>query len=418
MKSILSFCLLFATATLVLRAQQTVSAGAGYADEVYFSLASGVVGTASLDEWDIGIEVAAGFSASIITNDGKGVVLYSVPTMTAGDFGNAVDTNGLSESWDAWYNSTATWDQGAFNMDSDPETGNFGWGEYSLITHTVSGTTLFVIVLPDGTAKQVAIEGLASGTYTMLIAELDGSDQKTITVAKSDYANRQFAYYSIANNEVMDREPNAFEWDLVFGKYIEKIGPDSDIPYSVFGVRSAPGTSVAKVETDSPASVAAPTDSASYSFDINTIGYDWKTFTGSGWSFADVAFFVKDRDENIYRLYFTDFTGSGEGTSTFELELLGTSSVSREETVVAEFGLYPNILRSGNDLSCVYNLASSASEVTFRLFDMNGQLVYSKNLSSSAGFFEQRMNLDLPSGRYQGVLEVDGAMESRPVIVQ
>ncbi len=396
----------------------TVSAGAGYADEVYFSLTNGMVQAAPLDEWDIAVEVAPGFTASIMTNDGKGILLYVVPDKGAIDFGDWIDTTGMAAGWESSYNSGVSWDQGAFNGDSDPETGNFGWGEYNMITHTVGGTTLYVLVLPDGSARQVAVQGLASRTYTILIADLDGENRRTVKINKDDYPDRQFAYYSIMLDKVIDREPGSYDWDLLFGKYIAMVGPGADVPYGVFGVRSAPGIRVAEVETSDPQSAPVPTDTLAYSDAITTIGYDWKNFTGTGWELRDVVYFVKDREEDLYRLYFTGFEGSSTGTSTFELQLVGISSVTVRGERVADFALYPNVISAEASLSCIYSLDRSASEVRFSLVDMAGREVHAETLSSEAGFYERRLHVDLPSGEYRGVLEVDGVVVSRPVVVR
>ncbi|MBK8339261.1 MAG: hypothetical protein IPK99_04325 [Flavobacteriales bacterium] len=82
---------LFASGLLagVLHAQTTVTVTTGPAnsEQTWYSLADGVVGSAALAEWDLAFEIQ-GFTASILTNGAKGIVLYKAP-YAIGDLGRA-----------------------------------------------------------------------------------------------------------------------------------------------------------------------------------------------------------------------------------------------------------------------------------------------------------------------------------------
>lgn len=96
---LLSFVLLFAANCF---AQDTVSLGAGYQHDVFFSLKNGIVQTSPAKNWDVAFGVYL-FDAAVIINSENGVTLYNVPnTDTAGWL--TLDTSGLS-TWPVLYNS-------------------------------------------------------------------------------------------------------------------------------------------------------------------------------------------------------------------------------------------------------------------------------------------------------------------------
>lgn len=418
--SIFSLSCLLTTASLHAQSvNEVVSVGPSYSSEAYYDMEDGLVKTAPLNEWDIAFQIN-GFSSAIATNGGTGVRLYLVPEKGVEDFGTAIDTTGLSASWTAWYNSATTWDMGAFNLGSDYETGNFGWGAYNMVTHTVSGTALYVIILPDGTAKQIMIDGLLSGTYSFSYANLDGTGKTTASIKKSDYAGKNFGYYSISQGTAVDHEPPAENWDLVFGKYITWIaaGPGGVVPYVVTGVRANTGVMVAEVETTTPATEPKPVVDEDYTDTITMIGHDWKTFAGGGYTMRNVVYFVKDQEGNIYRLYFTNFAGAETGNIGFTKENLSVSSVTDAEQTVAQFGIYPNIVEKGNSFNVVFSVERPIADAQLRLFDATGREVYSATPGTSVGLRQIPVNADLPSGAYTATLDVDGKRMSNRVIVR
>ncbi len=409
--------LLFAVSALVISsasAQTTVSTGASYANEVYYDLANGVVRTEPLAAWDIAFQIQ-GYASSIMVNGGMGVALYSVPDKTVEEWDGPLDTTGMS-TWDYWYNSPEQWELGAFNMGVDYNTGNFGWGEYNMNTHIVSGTTVYVIVLPNRTAKKIMIDGLSGGSYNFRYANLDGTEEVTASLKKSDFAGKQFGYYSITEGKVVDREPAASGWDLVFGKYTDMAGPD--VPYTVTGVRARPGLQLAKVETGSPATVAAPDESA-YTTIVNTIGYNWKSFTGSTYKINDsLVFFAKDDDGSIYRLIFTGFGGSANGDFVFNQQRLDASSVSVENGATAVAALYPSIASAGSVVELVYSLDRTTTGARAAIHDATGRIVSTIDLDGAAGLHRATVTAPDASGLYFVTIQSGAARLSQRLIVR
>src|SRR5690606_14877697 len=94
---------------------------------------------------------------------------------------------------------------------------------------------------------------------------------------------------------------------------------------------------------------AAPT----FTGNITEIGYDWKSydFASNSYVMADsTAFFVMTPDDQIYRLVFTDFSGSSSGTYYFDQTLLSTTDIRETETGADVFGVYPNTLHAGETM--------------------------------------------------------------------
>jgi len=395
-------------------AQTTVSVGQGYANEVYYDLQNGVVRTEPLNAWDIAFQVQ-GYASSIMINGGAGVTLYSVPGKTVEEWSQPLDTTGMAASWSSWHNSFDTWEGGAFNMETDYNTGNFGWGEYNMNTHVVSGTTLYVINLPDKSTKKIMVEGLSGGTYTFKYANLDGSNEVTATLPKSEFSGKNFGYYSIREGKVVDHEPAIAEWDLLFGKYTDL---SNDMPYVVTGVRANMGVTVAAVESETPATVAAPSDDA-YTTKITEIGYDWKTFTGTTYAVNDkLAFFVKDQGGSIYRIVFTGFGGSSTGNFVFNQELLGASSVKDEQGAATTAAIYPSIARSGSGVEVVYSLDRPVAGARVTLHDASGRMISTTELDGAAGLHRAPITAPDASGLYFVTIQSGAQRVSQRLIVQ
>ncbi len=100
--------------------------GAGYANDIFYSVADGEVLNIPRAGWDIAFYTSAS-RTGIIINEGSGADLYTYPHGDIDDWDD-VDTSGMS-AWDWSYNSPLDWENGAFNRNS---TGypDCGWGVY------------------------------------------------------------------------------------------------------------------------------------------------------------------------------------------------------------------------------------------------------------------------------------------------
>jgi hypothetical protein len=136
---------LFFLTSGIAQTTETVSTGAGYSNEVYYSLENGDVSSEARNTWDIAFKVSPSGS-SILTNGAMETELYTYPNGDTSNWAN-LDTAGIG-SWDELHNSDSTWDIGAFSKTKSGY--DLGWGNYSPITHYVVADSIYVIKLSDG----------------------------------------------------------------------------------------------------------------------------------------------------------------------------------------------------------------------------------------------------------------------------
>lgn len=294
----------------------SVSMGPDYANDVYYSLKSDTSVVVSRTNWDIGFATYL-MSPSIIINEGSGVKLYLLSDDTV-EYYRPVDTTGMS-SLTELHNSADSWDVGAFSGNMG-QGFDFGWGIYNQDTHNVNGAAIYLIRLQDGSVKKIFIRqknGYQNTVY-FLYANPDGSDAHTIALNNNNYSTKVYVFYSVSDNMIIDREPAAGDWDLLFTKYY-----DTQINYIVTGVFTKPGTTVAVVTGVAPE--AADTTMAQFSASKTAIGYDWKQFdmaTNQYSLVSDVSYFVKTASKNVWQIYFTDFQGASTGMIGFNRKLI------------------------------------------------------------------------------------------------
>lgn len=408
MKIIYAFILLLCLGNVQAQVSDIVTTGSGYANQIWYSLENDEQGSAPKEEWDIAFSVDM-FSSSIHINGATGVMLYTNPN---GDISNWSDVIEEAEiaTWNSQYNSATSWESGAFDRNVD--TGNpmdFGWGVYNFITHFVVGDSMFVIQLANQEYKKLKINELSvSGVYSFTYANLDGSNEVNATITKSDYAGKNFAYYSIENQTALDREPLSGNWDLLFTQYTDYI----PVPYTVAGVLHNKQVQVAQVD-DVDQNTFDDYSAGSFVEAINEIGYDWKTFGGMGFNIeANRVYFVQENG-NIWKLVFTGFGGSATGTYEFTKELLATVNVD-EMQQEAYLSTFPNPNADGNFQLVTSGLSNE--NYTFCIYDLQGKEVFRNNITLTSGLQVTSVHANLQSGMYVGVLFVGNTISSRTKI--
>ncbi|HNC33041.1 MAG TPA: hypothetical protein PLZ26_02915, partial [Bacteroidia bacterium] len=275
--------------TTIAQVSETVTINPGYTNQTFYSMANATVSTIDNTDWDLAFQIS-GFEAAILINSKNNVKLFKAnkdasewATMTA------ADTTGMYYS--ELLNNEAHMFNGAFNTTADTSNMfDLGWGEYDLGSHAVLGDSIYFIRLNNNAVKKIWIESLINATYNFRIADLDGSNEIQRSLQKLSYPAKNFGYYSIANDQFLDREPTKDSWDLCFQQYV-----DHFINYKVTGVLT--NDSVQSVKAYPVNDVTTATDAGyGYSFDNNLIGYDWKSFNGSTFVIEDsVAYFVIDK---------------------------------------------------------------------------------------------------------------------------
>jgi hypothetical protein len=296
----------------------TISLGASYANEIYFRLSDGLITSVPRNNWDIAFAVPAR-EAAILANTTSGVVLKAYP-VSGSDWDTPVDITDF-EIWTTLYNSDTTWAEGAFNMNATVHP-NYGWGVYDMNTHNLTGVSLYIIKTRATLYKKIWIDNKLSKEqkYTFRYADLDGSNEHSVPLDLAGSA-KNFVYYSLDSNEEVDREPDSDKWDILFTKYHTIIeGQD----YNPIGVLQNIGVTAQISEDTAPESKVFP--STGFLKEINTIGYNWKEydFEASKYTIKEdsCVFFVKDLNEDVYRIKFNTFEGSATGILSFDVSIL------------------------------------------------------------------------------------------------
>jgi hypothetical protein len=297
---------------------EAISYSAGYANDIYYSLKNGVIATPTRASWDIAFSVSTR-SSSILINEGSGVTLKVYGKAWA--WANAIDTAGYY-SWPKLQNSDTDWEVGAFNAN---QTGhpNYGWGIYNSVNHNIEnadGGVLYLVKLRNGSFKKIWIETKFSGLqkYSFRFADMLGNNTNEQIVSNMDVSTSKanYVYYSLQDNTKLDREPDAATWDLVFTKWV-----DNGINYTVTGVLQNIGVKAIDLTVGNPP-VITYTD-GDFISDINTIGYDWKSFNGTSYDVpTNRVFIVKDNLSRVYQINFASFAGSSTGNFTFNIKQL------------------------------------------------------------------------------------------------
>jgi len=380
---------------IIAQAQQTnvtLSMGAGYTNEVYYKLSSGETTSYEAESWDIAFLRVSPMNTGIRINDGIGIQVFEAADSPS-DWNNIDIAN--EASWTPLYNDDTNWDNGAFMQGS----ASYGWGEYNPVSHHVEGTIIFVLKYTDGTYRKFINEEYFGG-YTFKYATWNGTawvGETTATVSNNSNPDNRYNYYSLQNNEEVVAEPAENTWDMVFRKYVTDLG--GGMMYGVTGTLQNPNVTVAKNEE--PSGNPDP-NNLNYSEEINTIGYDWKTFNGTEYDVnSDMAYYVKYDESTVYRLAFESFDGSSTGNLSFNFEdvseLLGLENISEGVT----FGMYPNP-STDKMVNLVYDLKNAVSqENNISVYNIQGQLVYNEKVAANNGFFNKTLDLSaLSSGMY------------------
>ena len=393
MNKIFTTLLLFISLNLFSQ-NQSISLLPSYTNQSFYSLENGEVANLNNTDWDLAFSTAT-MSSSIRINAGMGTELYSYPLGDTTDW-NTFNSSNLS-NWLPIYNSDTNWFVGAFDKNSTSMF-DMGWGMYSMITHHVTGDSLYAIKTVGGDWKKLWIQKLANDEYTFKYANLDGTNEINTSVSKLNYSDKNFIYYSLDQNSVLDREPNSLDWDITFTKYIT---PVQGMPYGVTGVMSNDGVQVAQVDNLPDPNSYSDYSQHSMSTEINTIGYDWKSFDMSTFSYSVEpyrCYFVKDLQDKVWRIIFTSFEGSSTGNIEFNTqEMTSSTSISELQSDISTFEIYPNPI-TDNNLTIVFD--NSFNETHLEIFTVTGKQVFDKNING-AGFQAKSFSLpNLDKGLY------------------
>ena len=403
--SIFSFLLVHSTYS-----QETtvnLSLGAAYANQVYYKLGTQTETSLTANSWDLAFLRTSSMSHGIRVNGGIGIEVFEA----ANEASKWSTINIINEAtWEKLYNSDTERVNGAFMKGS----ATYGWGEYNPTTHHITGTIIYVLKYTDGSYKKFICEDFYGG-YTIKYASWDGSDwseDKSAVISNSNNSENTYNYFSLQSDKEVIVEPAVSDWDFVFTKYFTDV---QNTKYNVTGVLSSDNITVATATGDT-------TNNLSYSEAINTIGYNWKALN-STWTYdvdSDLKFYIKDKDETIYKVYFTQFDGGSTGNLAFNFEDVTQTLGIEEVGENIAFGIYPNPVRSDKKINIIFDVNKiNKNENKIEIYNLSGQRVLKTSVSNSLGFYDKEINLSsLNSGIYMLKFTSGNYQKTKKIVVQ
>ncbi len=425
--------------------ENTVSVGAGSANQVWYSLDNGEMETAPLSSWDLAFGIPKGSKGlgSIHINNVKGLELSIYPNSTRAGWDD-VNISGF-DAWPKLYNLPYSWSHGAFNISVDPNNAmDYSWGVYYMgpdqsRNHHVIGDSLYIIKFSDGSYKKLLLDDYnpLTSEFTFKYADLDGQNEKEVKLDFKAYSDKGFVYYSIENNEVVDVAPKVTEWQLLFTQYVEQIamGPTNIVPYPVTGVLLNSGVKVAAVNNVEDPESYKDYEQLTFTDTINKIGYNWKTYDmGNGtYTISKTVYFIQvprldangtqvtDAANNpvydVWKLRFTGFGGGANGNITFVSEKLSGSILGMDKVFAGQnIQLYPNPSNAG-----YINLDFSDSGVygpaTISVSSLQGERLFAADYNLSGSLMKLETS-SLERGIYILNIENAGNVYTQKIVIQ
>lgn len=388
----------------------SVQMGAGYANQVFYDMKTGVKGTATIANWDIAHSSDAR-SSCIRANHMTGLMVFSYPNNTNAGWAT-FDTSGW-ENWRQRYNDIHDHDKGAFSLTAiHPD---YDWGSYNSSTHEITGDSLFLLAWSNGVdyvkfLKFWPVKQTVTSDLIIRYADVDGSNEVVDTLHQSKANGQNYKYYSFNKTQPV-REPVNTSWDINFNRYYEPIpaGP-TIVMYPVMGVESNRlGVQVAKIHGPDYMTVLADTNNliskygAAANNDLTAIGSNWKTFDNNSfqWFLSDTSsYLVKSEhmgDTSWWMIHFTAFSGSSSGKSVFNKMKL-TNSASITQPGLGTVTVFPNPA-SGQVFVALENNITGQAQI--QLIQLNGTIIQSQNVSPNSGFESFSLPIqNLPAGIY------------------
>jgi len=402
MKHIFTTILTFCTGLLILgqAKNDSISMEQLYTNQVFYSFENGEVSSIDNNDWELGFAMYGNGAAgsAIILNEAT-TTLWSYPGDTSS--WSTVDTTNYA-AWEQLLNTDTSWTNGAFNVYRGASGSmDLGWGVLNpQNNYWTFGDSIYVAKMSDDSFRKIWIMSLKSGIWEFKYANIDGSNEKSFTIDKNDYTNRNFVYHSMITEETIDREPDNTSWDIMFAKHTDYLTYAFQYVSvtSVFNNRNV--WSAKAQETDYSAALISDTPESSYNQRINNIGREWKKYSSAtGWVVYDsIAYFTYDNDSSdFYRMVFNGFDGMSTGKTFFNIERIPSLSINNTE-INTKISVYPN--PADNMVTLLFDYPEN-DNILVSIYNLSGQEVLRKELNLSIGVNQNQLQLEgLSKGVY------------------
>ncbi len=368
----------------------SIETGPSYGNEVYYSLKNGKVSEVATTNWHLAFSIGnanvavRANTAGNYTADQR-VAVYEMVEADTSEWA-AFDTTGYETDTSKWVmvdNSDEDWQEGAFNQNAAGHP-DYGWGKYNSTTHVILGQRLYMAKYMSGANtvyKKIWILNKTLGTWNIRIANIDGTDLKDIQVASSEFPTKNFVYVSLETGAVVDREPVKTDWDFVY-TYYAAWQAGAGMYYPAAGILTNQGVKSSKVVGQRDSTTLA--DTTTFSSNISTIGYNWKSTMGV--VDTTLSYFIKALDGAYWKLTFISFKSganatTGTGRVVFDkTKLTPSTGVAAIGEEVKNVTVYPN--PASSQLTVLFEAQSANS--TIIMTDITGKQVYNQQVESSS----------------------------------
>jgi hypothetical protein len=406
--------------------------GTTFANDVYYHLGTGTSKIESNSNWHLAfsmgpIEGAYAIHANHATS--AGVSVYNLNKQATGNFGNNLVADTVGKKSTPLYNSITTYETGAFNQNANPSSMfDFGWGKYDgsgpTATHYIKGDSIYLVTTPNG-HYQVWIEEFKTTqptSWKFHTRPIDGSGTTTTqTIATANYTNKLFAYYDIASNTVLDREPGNNTWDFAFTRYMDDVMPG--MKYAYTGILSNHNIGIAKlhkIDGDTAQYRNYPLDST-----INMIGRNWKSNgapMGTTYALDTFTYFILSTDTNIYAMEVIHATTGAGGAKIgirkriVQAKPVAPNSVNDVNGVGNELNVFPN--PASSNVTMLLNM-KAAAKANIAIVDLTGKVIMQTQQQLTNGLNALQADVSsYPAGTYVLMIQAGDWKVARKVAIQ
>lgn len=380
--------------------------GPGYANDVYYSFKNGKVLNESNTNWHIALRNGLQNDAILINSTAgvKGYLTNADTTQWA-----TLDTSNKTTEV---FNTDTSWEIGAFNRTFDNIYSS--WGVYNTITHKVTGDSLFLLNINNQWIKLWIVEK-DYGNWKVRVS--NSNIDTTFYLSSANLRNKMFGYINLNTFSLVEREAIDSTWDIKFTRYAA-FQPVQQVYYPSTGVLSNAGVQVVKVKN-----IVKETyndfNAHTFTRNISAIGSDWKSFNNSTfqWKVEDsTVYFVKTKNGDVYKMYFTGFGGSGSGASYFNTQKLFSTGLNSTQNPLSNTTLYPNPAQQ--QATAIFNSNISSGNGNVAVLNINGQVLTSMPTSVQKGLNEVSLDLsNLSTGIYFVQIAVDNFISTQKLVV-
>jgi hypothetical protein len=360
----------------------SVKMEAGRINDVYYHSTNGEVKKENNKNWFIALGTKSQ-TAGVFINSANDVVCFN-PHKSVADWASITlaDTSTATKQ----FNSETSWSKGALNQGAPAGSQfDFGFGKYNQTAHRVEGDSIFIIRQGANYYKLRIDSVYGTNNYAISVGGV-GSPIPTLSfnyLKNPNYSNSNFIYVNATTMGLVDvqREPANNDWDIVFTEYSANI---NNIQYLVVGGLLNGTATGCRVQATSASTAAANFATYTYSPIINTIGYDWKVFNGTGYVYDSLnSYLINSMDGNTYQYNFTGYRKS-DGYVAFSKRRVNTNAVAISEInkSATSIAIVPNPSNADVTLALESKLATQGF---VQIIDMQGRTIYSTGVQIHEG---------------------------------